>query len=614
MAAAGYSRPADRDADWDRKAAARKSGYIYLEAQNQFNLNNFDLYGRLVQRAYDLDSTDSRLGAELGQWALIVTPDNTAEVERGLARIRRYYDLHPDNYFMGMSLASTYAGLKRPDSVLSISRMLYRALPANEDVAMQMAKAYLQRNSDADIDSAIAIYRRLEEAYGTSIDNNINSYIIGAYMMRQDTTAVIGELEKLYNSAPEDIHTILTVGNSMLQLKRPDHALQYLELADSINPDDGGTLMSYLAYYEEVADSAAFVSTMRRAMVNPDLDPDDKFYFLRTFMSENLTDSTRYDLYQELCEDFISQNPGEPDIHLLYATVLASNGHKPEAVEQLSYAVSLDPSNVRSRLMHISLLNECERTDEAIAAGEEYISEMPGEFDLVRLTAALLYQQDKYREAFDMLSDFPVDSLKSNTELSDYYMITGDFASRLEPRSLSYPYYLKAIDLNPDNDMALNNLAYFYSLDGDPDKLDEAERYSAITIRRQPDNPTLLDTYAWILFKKKNYPEARVYIDRVLDLYGLMPAADGDSDGEVNLDNIDPEAFEQGEIEIEEVEVDADDDLSEISADVYDHAGDIYFMTGEPAQALEFWKKALEFDPGNELINKKVTHKTYFFE
>lgn len=51
-----------------------------------------------------------------------------------------------------------------------------------------------------------------------------------------------------------------------------------------------------------------------------------------------------------------------------------------------------------------------------------------------------------------------------------------------------------------------------------------------------------------------------------------------------------------------------------LSADVLEHAGDIYFMSGEPTKALEFWEKASELNPDNELLKRKVKHKTYFYE
>lgn len=37
-------------------------------------------------------------------------------------------------------------------------------------------------------------------------------------------------------------------------------------------------------------------------------------------------------------------------------------------------------------------------------------------------------------------------------------------------------------------------------------------------------------------------------------------------------------------------------------------------MNAEPAAALDFWQKALELEPDNELLQRKVKHKTYFYE
>ena len=37
-------------------------------------------------------------------------------------------------------------------------------------------------------------------------------------------------------------------------------------------------------------------------------------------------------------------------------------------------------------------------------------------------------------------------------------------------------------------------------------------------------------------------------------------------------------------------------------------------MNQQPKEALEYWKKALELDGDNELLKRKVQHKTYFYE
>lgn len=91
-------------------------------------------------------------------------------------------------------------------------------------------------------------------------------------------------------------------------------------------------------------------------------------------------------------------------------------------------------------------------------------------------------------------------------------------------------------------------------------------------IKAEPDNPTTLDTYAWVLFKRKDYAKAREIIDKTLDL------------------------------------------TDERSEEILEHAGDIHFMDGDPDGALEFWKEALQLAPDNELLERKVKHKTYFFK
>lgn len=95
---------------------------------------------------------------------------------------------------------------------------------------------------------------------------------------------------------------------------------------------------------------------------------------------------------------------------------------------------------------------------------------------------------------------------------------------------------------------------------------------SARTIKEKPDDATSLDTYAWIMFKKKNYVEALAYIEKAMA---------------------------------------NSEDLSE---ELCHHAGDIYFMNGEPKKAVEYWEKALKYNPDNELLKRKVHHKTYFYE
>ncbi|MDE6490555.1 MAG: tetratricopeptide repeat protein, partial [Muribaculaceae bacterium] len=83
-------------------------------------------------------------------------------------------------------------------------------------------------------------------------------------------------------------------------------------------------------------------------------------------------------------------------------------------------------------------------------------------------------------------------------------------------------------------------------------------------------DPTSLDTYAWIMFRKRDFAKAKDYIDTALA------------------------------------------NNSEDSEELLHHAGDIYFMAGFPDEAVTYWTEALKLDPDNELLQRKVRHKTYF--
>ena len=88
-----------------------------------------------------------------------------------------------------------------------------------------------------------------------------------------------------------------------------------------------------------------------------------------------------------------------------------------------------------------------------------------------------------------------------------------------------------------DNIGALNNYAYYLSVERE--HLDKAEEMSYRTVKAEPTNGTYLDTYAWILFEKGKYAEARIYIDQAMQNEG---------------------------------------DKSSV---VVEHCGDIYYMSGE---------------------------------
>jgi len=154
--------------------------------------------------------------------------------------------------------------------------------------------------------------------------------------------------------------------------------------------------------------------------------------------------------------------------------------------------------------------------------------------------------------------------------VSNFYSIMGDIYHTKKQMKEAYAAYDSALVYNPSNIGTLNNYAYYLSVERRD--LDKAEEMSYKTVKAEPNNATYLDTYAWILFEKGNYAEARIYIDNAMK---------------------------------------SDEEKSDV---VVEHCGDIYFMTGDVEGALKYWKKALEMGSESKTLKEKIEKKKYIAE
>ena len=100
--------------------------------------------------------------------------------------------------------------------------------------------------------------------------------------------------------------------------------------------------------------------------------------------------------------------------------------------------------------------------------------------------------------------------------------VTGDVYHTLGQTRKAYKAYEKALKLDPQYCPVLNNYAYYLSLQ--KRRLAKAEKMSRVTVDLNPDNPTYLDTYGWILYLRGKAKEAKPYFKHAM-LYGGKDSA-----------------------------------------------------------------------------------------
>lgn len=93
----------------------------------------------------------------------------------------------------------------------------------------------------------------------------------------------------------------------------------------------------------------------------------------------------------------------------------------------------------------------------------------------------------------------------------------GDCYYELGQKKETYKWYEQTLRISPEYLPVLNNYAYYLSLEGK--KLKKARKMSAITVGKEPDNPTYLDTYGWILHLLGEDKDAKTHFKHAM-LYG----------------------------------------------------------------------------------------------
>lgn len=560
---------AGKKADVTPNSDELKADYIFMEALRQHAIDKEDAYYDLLSRAYQLDPSNSDVGFFLGYYTVMTSGDDSTMFKNGYDLMKRHFNEAPADFYSNFVYGSINDRLGSRDEALKVWTTLDSIYPHKMEISYKLAEALASSGDSSKIARAIGVYDRIEKTQGKNIP--LTTSKIRAFLSSQDTASIYKEVYSLLKSAPHSVENNVFAGNVFAMFSDNDSALTYFDKACDLDSTSGLAYYSRANFYKSIGDSVNYDKEVFRALSRESLELDAKLELLTGYIRELYDDPSQQGRIQELFATLLDQHPHEVDIHDLYCSYLIAIEHYAGAAEQLGYALDIDPSSEDRWRTLLSLYMQADDYAKSAEKGETALRYHPSsamihlmlgtDYNLMKEYDKALSNLNKAMELTDSVDYEAISQIMSS--MGDVYYAKGD-------RDSAFVYYDKAISIDPDNLLALNNCAYYLAVEGRD--LDKAEEMSARTIKERPDDATSLDTYAWVMFRKKNYTEAMAYIDKAI------------------ANSEDP------------------------SEELYHHAGDIYFMNGEPQKALEFWEKALALDPDNELLQRKVKHKTYFYE
>lgn len=574
-------------------AVRQKARYYYLEGARRQAVGELPEAYEFYKKAYFTDPLYEEAASAYGMNRLLVQTDSMQskqELKNSLALMRSYVDAYPADIFEARSYAYVASRLDTISETIRVYERLDSLKPSETMTLIQLADAYMMAHKE---DKALEALERYETIEGKSPQLSLKK--MSFMLVKGDTLDAVSEADALIATNPKEPAFLILKGNLFEVIGDNDSVLDCYQRAEALNPDNGSAKIALANYYKTVGDSVAYDKKVYEALLSEDFEMEDKLSLLSEYLQTLLDASSDTARGDHLFEVLMNQYPHQAQVLDLAARYSGAKGEYAAAEQQIGYAIDQDPSNPQYwvQLMRYQMADKrpedamktfnrasehIEITDAirllyASAAGmaKDFAEGERMYAELIHNVAPGLPIDRKVEENSPLLKTLGYDEV---TRLSSLYNMLGDMYYSADQLDKTFMAYDNSLLFYPMNQLTLNNYAYFLAEnDGD---LDRALEMSRKAIDQDMENETFLDTYAWILFKKKEYKEALEYQRKAIE----AAEAHGEREG----------------------------------AELYDHLGDILFMNHLPDEALENWKKALELDPDNALVKKKVQHKTFFFK
>lgn len=541
----------------------RKYDYFFLEAMRLKEKKDYASAFGLLQHCLDIHPNAASALYEVSQYYMFLrqVPQGQEALEKAVANA-------PDNYWYSQGLASLYQQQNELDKAVTLLEQMVVRFPAKQDPLFNLLDLYGRQEK---YDEVISTLNRLEKRMGKNEQLSMEKFRI--YLQMKDDKKAFQEIESLVQEYPMDMRYQVILGDVYLQNGKKQEAYDVYQKVLAAEPDNPMAIFSMASYYKQTGQEELYQQQLDTLLLNKKVTPDTKVGVMRQMIVENEQADKDSTQIIALFDRIMKQEQDDPQIPMLYAQYLLSKNMEVESVPVLEQVVDLDPTNKAARMMLIGAAVKKEDYKQIIKVCEPGIEATPDALEFYYYLA-IAYNQAEQPDSVISICKRALEHTTADSKkeiVSDFYSILGDMYHTQKQMKEAYAAYDSALVYNPSNIGALNNYAYYLSVERRD--LDKAEEMSYKTVKAEPNNATYLDTYAWILFEKGNYAEARIYIDNAMKSEG--------------------------------------GDKSDV---IVEHCGDIYYMTGDVDGALTYWKKALEMGSESKTLKQKIEKKKYIAE
>ena len=531
--------------------------YLFIEGIKQRTLGKSEEAIKIFSRCLEMDPYSSSSLFEMANIHLM-----KGDFQSAMMMLEKAVSLNANNEYYQILLAKIYQQNKLFEKAADTFGSLALLYPENTDYPLFRADMY---NLAGKPEVALASYNELEKKWGITEQVTLGKQSL--YFKMGKKSDAYHEIEKLIAKNQGESKYYGLLADMYLADSIMDKSLENYNKVLQLKPDDGFVQFSLSNYYRVAGDYPTSYDHLLKGFVNSNLELEAKLqlYMLLAQTEEHpLTNEQQLELINVLIDQYVDDERPRA----LLAEYFLSKKQIKEAREQLRLVVEINKGNYAfwERLLFVDNdLSDWKSLSEDSRKAIIYFPEQP---ILYILDAVAMLQLGNYQEVFALLDSAESNATNNSQVLSQVYTYRAEAYYKQKKFNEAYNWFDKVVKIDPQNYLAMNNYAYYLSLQSI--KLDEAERLSSAVVQNNPNNATYLDTYAWVLFKKKDYQLAKFYMESALS------------------------------------------NSTESNPVLEEHYGDILFFLNEKDKAVQQWKKSLKMGNPSKILNEKIKSIKYF--
>jgi len=381
---------------------------------------------------------------------------------------------------------------KKYDEVIKLLQNVFSRDPDNIEARVTQAQALIAKGN---LKQGTGILENVDKTYPSN--PAVKYQLALAYIQAKDTNQAIAELNKAVTIAPKYVEAVILLAQLRLRAGDARSVIGPLESALKLRPD---------------------------------------LIQVRTLLADAYQAVGRSDDSTALFRDQIQKTPDSPQAYLLLGVVLRRQNKNDEARKAFEKTLELDPENA----LAIAQLADLELQARDFAAvhrradavlqkqpqsalayyihGRSYVMEkkFPAAEQALRkaielnpnlaapydLLVSVYVQTKRLPEALKELDIV----LAKNPQYGPALLTSGIIYAQMGDFAKARDSYEKVLAVDPNFIPALNNLAYVYS-----EKLSNLDRAAELARKAHelyPSEPSVMDTYGWVLYRQGKYQEA----------------------------------------------------------------------------------------------------------